>query len=315
MGKVLLVRRAILFSIVLVLALAGSALAVKEGYRERLKREFTRAPWAGMRLVESACVECHTSRKMKLELRDIPRQWRESFHFRHDVSCDSCHGGDKKDASMSMSHERGFIGVPTDAQVPDFCGKCHVGVLENYMRGGHGRALRESGKGPTCVTCHGSHGIQKASIDIIDEERCSQCHSYERAKFIKQALFVVENKMGPIEEDLEDLRAAGVDIDEESKAFFRIHAEFRSLFHAIEVNVIKNRSSDFSGRLDLVEEKLREYYAELGSRKRFTSFLFLVFVGMSVAVHMLIKDVRSRMRVDGSHEAERRVHGRRETDE
>jgi nitrate/TMAO reductase-like tetraheme cytochrome c subunit len=314
MGKVLLVRQAIVLSIVLILALAASALEAKEGYRERLKREFTRAPWAGMRLVESACVECHTSDKMKPELRDIPTKWRESFHFRHDVSCDSCHGGDKKDASMAMSHERGFIGVPTDAQVPDFCGKCHLGVFENYMRGGHGRALRESRKGPTCVTCHGSHGIQMASIDIINEQRCSQCHSYERAKFIRQALFLIENKMSPIEEDLQELRAAGVAIEDESRGFYRVHAEFRALFHAIEVNVIKNRSSDFSDRLDLVEEKLREYYAELGFRKRFTAFLFLVFAGMSVAVHTLIKDVRSRMRVDGSHEPERREHGRRKTD-
>ena len=96
---------------------------------------------------------------------------------------------------MAMSPERGFAGKPQYSQVPEFCGKCHIGILKNYLESGHGRALKADQSGPNCVTCHGSHAIQKANIDIIDEQRCSQCHTYERAKAMKQALFPTEKKI------------------------------------------------------------------------------------------------------------------------
>jgi len=53
----------------------------------------------------------------------------------------------------------------------------HVGILSNFLESGHGKALRAGRTAPSCVTCHGSHGTQKAGIDIINQQLCSKCHS------------------------------------------------------------------------------------------------------------------------------------------
>jgi hypothetical protein len=229
---------------------------------------------------------------MSDELRKIPQEWKASWHYQNDISCHDCHGGDREDASMSMSHKRGFTGAPEYSDIPDFCGKCHIGILKNYLLSGHGNALKKSGTGPNCVTCHGSHNIQKANIDIIYGRRCTQCHSYERAKTIKQALFITEKKMQEIEDSLERLKTDGVFSEEEQQALFRIQAEFRTLFHTIDVSLVSESTDRFLKRLSGIEEKIDRTFEELGFRKKFSAFLMLIFVGMGVVILMLSNTYR-----------------------
>ena len=191
--------------IILVLATVANA-----DYRESFKREFLLSPWAGTESRVNACIECHTSAAMREDLKGIPGQWRRSWHFQNDVDCQACHGGDVEDATMSMSHKRGFMGSPKDKEVPQFCGKCHIGILATYTDSGHGKVFMATGEGPNCVTCHGSHAIQKASISIINEQLCTKSHSYERAKLMRQALFLVDNKIVEIEGKLAELKAEGL---------------------------------------------------------------------------------------------------------
>ena len=93
--------------------------------------------------------------------------------------------------------------------------------MENYIKSGHGRTVCDAAEGPTCVTCHGSHNIQQASMDIINEQLCSRCHTYERAKEMKQALFMVESKLNTINMDLQRLRLLGISTGNMEKAYFR----------------------------------------------------------------------------------------------
>ncbi len=206
-------------------------------------------------------------------------------------SCHDCHGGDPKDASMSMSPQRGFVGAPKYRDVPEFCGKCHVGILKSYLESGHGKALKSTGKGPNCVTCHGSHKeeqyIQKASIDIINEGLCSRCHSYERAKMMKQALFLTEKKIGEIGTSLEELRREGIYAADDEKALFSTEAEFRTLFHSVDVSLVKDRTDEFTKRLNAIERSVKHIFSEVKFRRNFSSFLMLVFAGLAVLVAML----------------------------
>jgi hypothetical protein len=215
-----------------------------------------------------------------------------SWHSQNNVSCHDCHGGDPKDAAMSMSPQRGFAGTPKYADVPEFCGKCHIGILKNYLESGHGKTLKATRKGPNCVTCHGSHNIQKASIDIISEQQCSKCHSYERAKIMKQALFLIEKKIGDIEGDIKRLRAGGVFTEEEEKTLFSTHAEFRTLFHTVDVSLVKDRTDEFTNKLNLIEKNIEATFNELSFRKIFSTFLLLVFAGMGVVVFLLSRTYR-----------------------
>lgn len=237
----------------------------------------------------TACLDCHDSDMMGPAFRDIPADWEKSRHFQNNVSCHDCHGGDPTDTAMAMSPERGFAGKPQYSEVPDFCGKCHIGILKNYLESGHGKALKASQSGPNCVTCHGSHSIQKADINIIDEKRCSQCHTYERAMAMKQALFAAEKKIRDVRDGLRELEAAGVFTEEEEKTIFNTEAEFRTLFHSVDVSLIKDRSDGFVKKLEQIEAREKSVFRELEFRKNFSAFLMLVFLGLGAVFFLLSK--------------------------
>jgi nitrate/TMAO reductase-like tetraheme cytochrome c subunit len=272
----------------MMLAITNVAMA---GYRETFEQEFLSKPWGGETAEADVCIGCHASEKIDPKYKDIPQKWEMSIHYLHNVSCHDCHGGDPKDASLSMSPQRGFVGAPKYRDVPEFCGKCHVGILKNYLESGHGKALRSTGKGPNCVTCHGSHKeeqyIQKANIDIINEGLCSRCHSYERAKIMKQALFLTEKKIGEIDRSLEELRREGIYAADDEKALFSTEAEFRTLFHTVDVNLVKDRTDEFTKRLNAIERNVRNTFNEVKFRRNFSSFLMLVFAGLAILVAML----------------------------
>ncbi len=273
-----------IFSLLIILIIPFGASA---DWREEFGKEFLTRPWAGSQVQRDVCIECHASDIMKPEWGEIPRKWETSVHSQNGISCHNCHGGDPNDAENSMSPQKGFVGTPKYARVPDFCGKCHVGILKNFQESGHGRALRSSGKGPNCVTCHGNHGIQRATINIINEQLCTKCHSYERVKIMKQALFVTENKMNGIERNLSDLKAQGVFTGEEEKTFFSTQAQFRTLFHSEDVNLVRKRTDEFSAKLDEIRVRIQNNFQELRFRRDFSGFLMMIFVGLAIGFLLL----------------------------
>ncbi len=238
---------------------------------------------------EPVCMQCHDSDMMKPSLRKIPEEWKQSWHNRNGVACHDCHGGDPTDAGLAMSRERGFVGAPHYQDVPAFCGKCHIGILKNYTESGHGKALKASGSGPNCVTCHGSHGIQKANIDIINDQRCAQCHTYERARIMKQALFATERKIRDLDISLKKLSSQGIYTEEENKALFRIEAEFRTLFHTVDISLVKKKTDGFGLQLDGLQNNVNALFAELQSRRNFSGLIMLLFAGAGVAAYLLAK--------------------------
>jgi nitrate/TMAO reductase-like tetraheme cytochrome c subunit len=273
------------FSVIVLLSLVSISEAA---WRDVFEKEFLMAPWGeGPKVEKNVCIECHASEMIKPEFREIPSEWRKSWHYENGVSCHDCHGGDPKDAAMSMSPERGFIGVPKYKDIPEFCGKCHIGILENYHESGHGKALRSTGKGPNCVTCHGSHNIQKASIEIINERLCTKCHSYEKAKTIKAALLLNEKKIKEIEGDLKILKSRLIYTEDDDKILFRTHAEFRILFHTTDVNLVKGSTDEFERRLSAIEERVQKNFRELNVRQNFSSFILFIFIGLGIAVFLL----------------------------
>jgi hypothetical protein len=264
----------------------GPSLA---SYRETFEREFMLSPWAIAKGEISACIQCHTSDEMGPEMHEITRQWKESFHAKHNISCHDCHGGAPEDASMSMMHQRGFKGTPTDRDIPEFCGTCHIAFKDNYLQSGHGKTFLDTGEGPSCVTCHGSHNIQQASMDIINEQLCSQCHTYERAQEMKQALFMVESKLSNVEETLGRLELSGINVDNQRRIFYRNHAGFRALAHSIDVDAVRTKSGNYIKKLEIIESEINESFKQLKFRRNFYAYLFLLFIGLSILAFLLSK--------------------------
>jgi hypothetical protein len=249
----------------------------------------TPAPSEKPRIERIVCIQCHSTDLMPPAYRGIPAEWRKSIHYRNDVGCNDCHGGDPNNAALAMSPQRGFVGAPKPKEVPKFCGKCHLGIMQSYLESDHGKALMATGRGPNCVTCHGSHNIQKASIEIIHEKLCGVCHSYERAETIKASLWLTEQKITQMDQDLKALRAGLIGTGDEEKVLFRTQAEYRTLFHTVDVNLVRDKTAEFTKKLAAINEQVQKGFQELKFRQNFAVLLMLIFIGLAIALFFLTR--------------------------
>ena len=131
-------------------------------------------------------------------------------------------------------------------------------------------------------------------MDIINEQLCSQCHTYERAQEMKQALFLVENKLSSVDETLGHLKLSGINIDDQQKIFYRNHAAFRALSHSIDVDSVRIKSGDYIKKLEMIESQIKESFEQLKFRKNFFAYLFLIFVGLSLVAFLLSKSYEQK---------------------
>ena len=210
---------------------------------------------------ENVCIRCHGAQPGRLG--EPVKLWRESIHAANNVACNGCHGGDPQDAVNAMSPARGFLGAPEETAIPAFCGRCHVGVAKDYLSSAHGRALGKGG--PTCVTCHGNHLVVKATLDIINEKRCSACHDYERARTIKEAMQQTEGLIVSIGGRIDSYKWEGVDTDRLEKGLFSVRNRFHTLFHNVDVGMVKRESArintelnSIAGSLDKIDEQRKK---------------------------------------------------------
>jgi hypothetical protein len=239
------------------------------------------------RIERIVCLQCHGTTLVPAKLRGIPDEWRKSVHYRNGVGCNNCHGGDPNDLALAMSPQKGFLGVPKPKEVPQFCGKCHIGIMKSYLASVHGKALMATGRGPNCIVCHGTHNIQKASINIINPKLCGVCHSYVQAEGIKAALALTEKKINEIEGRLKTLKAGLIATGDEEKALFRTQVEYRTLFHTVDVNRMRSKTWEFTKKLGALNQQVQKGFQELRFRRNFAIFIMLIFVGLGIVIFCL----------------------------
>jgi len=228
---------------------------------------------------EIVCIQCHGAQTGKLG--DPVKLWRGSIHAENGIACNDCHGGDPKDLVNAMSPARGFLGAPKESAIPVFCGRCHVGVLKDYQRSAHGRALGKGG--PTCVTCHGNHKVARASLDIINEKTCTQCHSFERARIIREAMQQTEGLIVSIDRDVNHFKGEGVDVDSLEKGLFSVRNRFHTLFHDVDAEKVKRESAQINAEL----QKLAAPLAEIAERHQKRKMAGAVVVGGALLAALL----------------------------
>ncbi|MBI1745163.1 MAG: cytochrome c3 family protein [Acidobacteria bacterium] len=147
---------------------------------------------------KDSCVECH--QKMDGELQEPAKKITNDIHYLRGLSCYNCHGGDPSsdDMEVAMDPKKGYIGKPKPTDIPQLCGKCHsnadfmrdynpslrVDQLNEYGTSRHGKLLaRGDTKVAVCSSCHGAHGIRKASDpqssvypkNVVNT--CTKCHA------------------------------------------------------------------------------------------------------------------------------------------
>ncbi len=212
---------------------------------------------------DTVCIQCHSG--LDEQYSAPVEQWQGSVHQKNGISCHDCHGGDPTDFEMAMEPERGFLGVPGYTEVPDFCGRCHIGVKEDYMASAHGQAL-EAG-GAQCVMCHGNHTVAYASIELINEESCSRCHDYERAARVKNEITDTEAMLEKLEESVASLHRVGIDTSTLDESLFASRNSFRRLFHTVNIERIHQQKSEFNDELQDTKATIVNYEETLGKRK------------------------------------------------
>ncbi len=224
---------------------------------------------------DSVCIECHGG--LSGQLGEIPTaEWHTSVHATHRVSCHDCHGGDPTDYVEAMSPDRGFIGVPDYAEVPAFCGRCHVGVEEDYRASLHGQMLEFGG--PNCVSCHESHAVQVATIDLINEVSCSRCHSYDKPALIKQEISDTEAMLSRLETSIASLYRVGFDTGRLQDELFSTRNNFRRLFHSVDIEKIRSETAAFDADLAETKATIDGLEETLGQRKLAGGALVLLLI-------------------------------------
>jgi hypothetical protein len=135
------------------------------------------------------CIKCHEDPK-KRGTYDLPRPefikaYENSVHGKAlrngglviTAVCNDCHGthtilpADDPNSAINRKN------------IPDDCGKCHVGITEVYWESVHGKALKDGNPDtPVCTGCHGEHTILKPSNPRSKVSAtnipvtCSACH-------------------------------------------------------------------------------------------------------------------------------------------
>jgi len=212
---------------------------------------------------DTVCIQCHGAQQGRL---GAPvAAWRQSIHAKNGISCHNCHGGDPTDFAMAMSPERGFRGKPSYTEVPEFCGRCHIGVKEDYLASAHGRALDKGGA--QCVMCHQNHRVQKASLELINEKSCTRCHSYERAKVIKAAIGDTDHMLTGLDKDLRALGKQGIAVKKMEGATFALRNDFHRLFHSVDVEKVRSETAAFQQRGAEIRKQIDVIHDELNQRK------------------------------------------------
>lgn len=150
----------------------------------------------------NSCISCHL--EMGDELAQPVEGMKQDVHAQQGLSCADCHGGDPTagfdgDLEAAMDPAKGYIGVPTRTEIPQFCARCHsdpsymrrfnprvsTDQFDRYKTSVHGQRLLKEGdiKVATCIDCHGVHGIRDAKdarSSVYPSNipgTCAHCHA------------------------------------------------------------------------------------------------------------------------------------------
>jgi hypothetical protein len=129
----------------------------------------------------NSCVQCHSRPPGNSFVGARSHSWTGSIHQKNGVTCDKCHGGNPHAAGEKEAHE-GVLPSSNPKStvyfknVPATCGKCHGAQFYKFTQSVHYKMLESTGKGPECVTCHGSMVTKVVTPNNV-ATLCEQCHN------------------------------------------------------------------------------------------------------------------------------------------
>jgi predicted CXXCH cytochrome family protein len=147
------------------------------------------------------CADCHEDYQYPHE--PIQATTEREYHLEKYTLCNECHI-EKYEATLDDSHGRALAegneeaAVCTDChgahsiqepgnppvRISTTCGECHVEIFDEYATSVHGESLIGEGNEdvPTCIECHGVHGIGDPNTALFrnrSPQLCAECHADE----------------------------------------------------------------------------------------------------------------------------------------
>jgi hypothetical protein len=135
----------------------------------------------------NSCVDCHAQLPGSSFVGVKSHSWKGSIHQKSGVTCDRCHGGNPKAPDQKGAHA-GILGSSNPGSpiyyknIPSTCGRCHGAEFYKFTQSLHYKRLESKGRGPECVTCHGSMVTNILTPDTIASV-CEQCHNQRMGIF------------------------------------------------------------------------------------------------------------------------------------
>jgi hypothetical protein len=168
---------------------------------------------------------------MSGRLREPVEKSNLGLHTSKGISCHNCHGGNPKTTGPAMSITAGFNGAPFKPFINTFCGRCHQRPLFDVISSAHGRSQEEATA--HCVSCHGSHQIKPASPELINEQTCSRCHSFERVQPFKERLLLLHTRVKAIQVRLKAVKLLGRDTAKPEQLLTEAERNTRRVVHQL----------------------------------------------------------------------------------
>ncbi len=180
-------------------------------------------------LLSDACVRCHLTCERGAYDNTVTA-WRDSVHFRPDVTCADCHGGDRY---LSLpTFRKGHMGVPGPGAIVPMCGRCHTREADDFLRrigAPRDRPLCTA----SCVDCHGSHRVEKAeAAQIVSPARCGTCHSFDKARESASAVARAGALFSAVKKAIAERKRKNLPTESAEIELARIRLEYAAAFHS-----------------------------------------------------------------------------------
>lgn len=133
---------------------------------------------------ENNCVTCHQSLAPSSGRAHDFKEWKRSVHADKGITCEKCHGGNPTLKDAHKAHQGivkpGLAESPLYfTKIPETCGACHAAELNAFKQSVHYKELKRSGRGPNCLTCHGSMATTILKPKQLAQS-CSTCHAQRK---------------------------------------------------------------------------------------------------------------------------------------
>lgn len=237
----------------------------------------------------NSCIDCHTGLPDK-RLSQPVSLWAKSVHAEVGNTCDGCHGGDSKDKTvnaMSKSHQ--FYAAPAEDEIVSFCGKCHQELSENFMTSAHGQTGTQN-----CIGCHGSHTIQRISIEMINEKKCGECHGYGEPEKLKNILQGLHGRFQGLNEKLKLVSGFPTEpVQNELDKVWKKLRQVRMISHTFDIPRIQAESQQVEKLLGTTDSEIQRLLDMAKNRRSWGYWMVFVFSVLAVLTYIYNRQIKT----------------------